>query len=258
MFPPTFDTASLSASEAAILNANSEESTSWYDPSYNVTLISTIGYPATTPVSIASCNPFSTAGINSLGMVPPLISSANTNPPPLSIGSTFIFTWPYCPLPPVCLTNLCSTSALARIVSLYATWGFPILASTLNSLLSLSTIISRWSSPIPEIMVWPVSSSYLTLNDGSSAASLLSEIPSFSWSDLVFGSMAIDITGSGNLRLSSMILFFSSHNVSPVAVLFSPTAAAISPATTSVTSSLLLACILSSLPILSLLSLDEL
>ena len=38
-----FSTASLIAIEAAILNAISDESTSWYEPSKTVTLTSTIG-----------------------------------------------------------------------------------------------------------------------------------------------------------------------------------------------------------------------
>ena len=38
-----FSTASFRDIEAAILNAISDESTSWYDPSWTVTLTSTIG-----------------------------------------------------------------------------------------------------------------------------------------------------------------------------------------------------------------------
>ena len=38
-----FSTASLTAIDAAILKAISEESTSWYEPSKTVTLTSTIG-----------------------------------------------------------------------------------------------------------------------------------------------------------------------------------------------------------------------
>ena len=49
--------------------------------------------------------------------------------------------------------------------------GFPTFAPTLNSRSNRSTIISKWSSPIPDIIVWPVSSSVRTLNDGSSVAS---------------------------------------------------------------------------------------
>ena len=38
--------ASLTAIEPAILNAISDESTSWYEPSYSVALTSTTGKPA--------------------------------------------------------------------------------------------------------------------------------------------------------------------------------------------------------------------
>ena len=48
-----------------------------------------------------------------------------------------------------------------RIVSRYATCGLPTLASTPNSRFMRSTMISRCSSPMPEMMVWPLSSSVL-------------------------------------------------------------------------------------------------
>ena len=51
---------------------------------------------------------------------------------------------------------------------------------------------------MPLMMVWPDSWSVETRNDGSSAASLASATPSFSWSALDFGSIAISMTGSGN------------------------------------------------------------
>ena len=41
-----FEKASLTAIEPAILNAISDESTSWYDPSKSVALTSTTGKPA--------------------------------------------------------------------------------------------------------------------------------------------------------------------------------------------------------------------
>ena len=51
--------------------ATAEESTAWNAPSSSVTLISTVGYPASTPFSSEFLNPFSTAGQNSLGTLPP-------------------------------------------------------------------------------------------------------------------------------------------------------------------------------------------
>ena len=67
-------------------------------------------------------------------------------------------TWPYWPLPPDCRMNLPSTSSTRfRIVSRKATCGLPTLASTLNSRFMRSTRISRCSSPMPAMIVWPVS-----------------------------------------------------------------------------------------------------
>ena len=54
--------AALKASEPAILNAISEESTLWYDPSVRVTRKSTTGFPDSHPRWRASWIPFSTAG----------------------------------------------------------------------------------------------------------------------------------------------------------------------------------------------------
>eukprot|EP01139_Manchomonas_bermudensis_P004031 Amastigsp_a16226_7.p2 type:complete len:109 gc:universal Amastigsp_a16226_7:580-254(-) len=69
---------SLKPIEAAILNAFSFESTSWYEPSNNVTFTSTTGKPAKIPAGIVSRRPLSTAGINSRGTVPPLMASTNS------------------------------------------------------------------------------------------------------------------------------------------------------------------------------------
>ena len=58
---------------------------------------------------------------------------------------------------------------------------------------------------MPSMIVWPVSSSVCTLKVGSSSDSRCSAMPSFSWSTFVFGSMATEITGSGNVIDSSRI-----------------------------------------------------
>ena len=102
------------------------------------------------------------------------------------------------PEPPVCFlwVNSCFSTVLV-MVSRYATCGLPTLASTLNSRRMRSTRMSRWSSPIPPMTVWPVSSSSSTEKVGSSSASFWIAMPSFSWSDLVFGSMETWMTGSG-------------------------------------------------------------
>ena len=77
-------------------------------------------------------------------------------------------------------------------------------------------------------------------------------MPIFSWSALVFGSTATWITGSGNIIFSSMITCCGSHSVSPVVASFRPTAAAMSPARTSLISSRWLACICRMRPMRSL------
>ena len=52
---------------------------------------------------------------------------------------------------------------------------------------------------MPAMIVWPVSSSDLTVKVGSSSESRWIAVPSFSWSPLVLGSMATSITGAGNV-----------------------------------------------------------
>ena len=83
---------------------------------------------------------------------------------------------------------------------------------------------------MPRMIVWPVWMSVLTRKVGSSAISFCRPVPSFSWSTLVFGSIASEMTGSGKSIDSSTIGCFSSQSVSPVETLLSPTAAAMSPA----------------------------
>ena len=95
-----FLAASLRANDAATLNAISDESTSWYDPSNNLALTSINSYPANTPFAIESFNPASTAGMYSRGTTPPTIAFSNSNPAPGSFGVNSIHTSPYCPRPP--------------------------------------------------------------------------------------------------------------------------------------------------------------
>ncbi len=57
---------------------------------------------------------------------------------------------------------------------------------------------------MPEMIVWPDSSSVCTRKDGSSFASFCSATPIFSWSTFVLGSTATEITGSGNSMRSSV------------------------------------------------------
>ncbi len=77
-------------------------------------------------------------------------------------------------------------------------------------------------------------------------------MPIFSWSALVFGSTATEITGSGNSIFSRMMTLWGSHSVSPVVTSLRPTAAAMSPARTSLISERSLACICRIRPMRSL------
>ena len=111
---------------------------------------------------------------------------------------------------------------------------------------------------MPARMVWPVSSSVWTRKVGSSSSRRCRAVAILSWSDLVLGSMATSITGSGKLIDSSSIGLSGSQRVSPVVVNLSPTAATMSPANTASLSSRWLACIWSSRPIRSVRSLEAL
>ena len=61
------DKGHLKAWRAAIWKASTDESTSWYDPSYRVATRSTTGNPARAPLLIISSRPLVTPGIYSLG-----------------------------------------------------------------------------------------------------------------------------------------------------------------------------------------------
>ena len=76
--------------------------------------------------------------------------------------------------------------------------------------------------------------------------------------NMITGAAQMDITGSANCKLSSIIGLLSSHKVSPVIVFFKPTAAPIPPVVISFISSRLFECILSSLPIFSFFPFAEL
>ncbi len=164
-------------------------------------------------------------------MLPPFTSSTNCKSPskPASAGSTRTMMSANLPRPPDCFLYTSRNSTGLVIASLYETWGRPWLASTLNSRFKRSMMISRCSSPIPEITVCPVSSSVFTVNVGSSSASLASPLESLSRSFWVLGSTAIPITGSGKSIASRMIGLFSSHSVSPVRISLKPTPAPMSP-----------------------------
>ena len=60
------------------------------------------GKPANIPLSATLKTPFSTPGINSFGMAPPLILLSTSLPLPGSKGSTLKVTLANCPEPPLC------------------------------------------------------------------------------------------------------------------------------------------------------------
>ena len=75
---------------------------------------------------------------------------------------------------------------------------------------------------MPEMTVWPVSSSVRTWKVGSSSDSEKRALPILSWSALVLGSTATWITGSGKTSSSSTIGCLASQSVSPVRVFLRP------------------------------------
>ena len=73
-----FEYASFQAIEPATLNAISDESTLWYEPSTSRTRTPCTGAPASSPWAIASWIPLSTAGRKLCGITPPTILSTNS------------------------------------------------------------------------------------------------------------------------------------------------------------------------------------
>ncbi len=67
------------------------------------------------PLAIASCTPFSTAGMKPCGMTPPLISLTNSKS--CSQGSIVMWQSPNWPRPPVCFLWRPCAVAVPRIVS---------------------------------------------------------------------------------------------------------------------------------------------
>mmetsp|Transcript_35983 Transcript_35983/g.94661 ORF Transcript_35983/g.94661 Transcript_35983/m.94661 type:complete len:235 (+) Transcript_35983:894-1598(+) len=221
------------------------------------------GKPASTPAPITDSRPLATPGMYSLGTEPPLISCSKMKPEvesPSSApsGSNLTTTLANCPEPPDCFLCVYSTVAGLEMASRYATCGAPIWHSTLNSRIMRSQMISRWSSPMPSITVWPDSSSREKRKDGSSAASLMSAFVILSWSAFVLGSTDTLMTGSGKSIFSRMTGALGSHSVSPVVVSLQPTSATMSPARATSMSVRSLAFISSMRPMRSRLPLTEL
>ena len=102
MTGPAFFMPSRKQALAAISNARALESTSWYLPSTRENLKSTVGKPASTPVSACTLMPLSTAGMYSFGIEPPTTALTNSTPVVRSFGSKVILTSAYWPEPPDC------------------------------------------------------------------------------------------------------------------------------------------------------------
>mmetsp|Transcript_68925 Transcript_68925/g.162070 ORF Transcript_68925/g.162070 Transcript_68925/m.162070 type:complete len:257 (-) Transcript_68925:1321-2091(-) len=236
---------------AAISNAIAEESTGWKPPSFNLAFTSTTGKPRRIPFMSSPSVPLITAGTYSLGTVPPTTSLVNSKPSP-GLGSKVMQSFAYCPEPPDCFLWVYHSSIGSVMVSRYATWGLPMFASTLNSRLSRSMMISKCSSPMPSMTVWLDSSSRLKRKEGSSAASFASASPNLSASFWESGSQETLITGSGNSIFSRTMGESMAHKVSPVVVSFKPTMAMMSPAWASLISSRLFECISTIRPMRSL------
>jgi len=95
---------------------------------------------------------------------------------------------------------------------------------------------------MPWMIVWPVSGFWPTRKVGSSSAKSASAACIFSLSACVFGSIAIETTGSGKTIRSSTIGFCSAHSVSPVPTPLMPAIAPISPENSASISSRWFAC----------------
>ena len=105
---------------------------------------------------------------------------------------------------------------------------------------------------MPAMIVWPVSVSVRIWKVGSSSARRCSAVASFSWSTLVFGSIARWMTGWAKTGASRMMGWAGSQSVSPVKVCFMPTTATMSPVKAASLSSRWLACIWRMRPMRSL------
>jgi hypothetical protein len=95
---------------------------------------------------------------------------------------------------------------------------------------------------MPEMMSWPVSASSLVVKVGSSTDNTWRVSLSLSRSDRVLGSMATEMTGTGNFIFSNRRGQPSLPTVSPVLASFMPTRTAMSPALISSSGSDLFAC----------------
>ena len=168
--------------------------------------------------------------MNSRGIEPPKISSTNSNSLPRGSGSILILQSPNWPWPPVCFLWRPCASTRAVMVSRYGMRGGLSSTSTPKRRFSFATVTSMCIWP------WPASSSswvcgsrwYLIV--GSSSSRRCIAVLILSSSPRLFGSMAYDSTGSGNVIFGKVIPAALSASVSLVLVSFSLATAPMSPA----------------------------
>ena len=146
---------------------------------------------------MVSATPFSTEGMNLVGIAPPTTALSKTKPPPRSRGSMRSEATPNWPWPPDCFLWRPSASPLPVIVSRYRTFTSSVSTLTPYFLASLSRLMLRCVSPMPRSSVWCVSSSRWTWSAGSSSCSRCSALASLSSSADVWAVMATDSTGVG-------------------------------------------------------------
>ncbi len=152
--------------------------------------------------------PFSTDGMNSFGIGPPTISFCELEAgAALAAARCSIMTWPYWPWPPDWRMNL--PSALHRL----ARWsrgtrpaGLPTLASTLNSRLQAVDddlevqLAHAGDDGLAGLLVGADAERRIFVRPASASACRAS--PDRPW---CCGSMAIEMTGSGKIIVSSTI-----------------------------------------------------
>ena len=144
---------------------------------------------------------------------------------PGSPAQSWIFTWPYWPRPPGLADELALAVGAAR--ERFLVGDLRLADGRLDVELALQAVDDDL-----EVQLAHAGDDHLAgLLVGVHAEGrvfrhqLLSATPSFSWSAFVFGSIASEMTGSGNVIDSRTIGCFSSQIVSPVETLFRPTAA---------------------------------
>ena len=155
------------------------------------------GCPEMAPSCRTSRTPFSTAGMNWVGITPPTTSLTNSNPSPRGNGSMRRKTSPNCPAPPVCFLCRWCPSALDVTVSRYAIDGSAVDTLTPYFCSSSSRTTRRCNSPMPRSTVSFIEATWSRRSVGSSAQNTPSPSLAFCASASVSVLMARPYIGSG-------------------------------------------------------------